>query len=174
MNDADKKDSSPDPSKTQLKKEADKLHDLGASLVKLPMSVLENFSLSDNLMSGIKLAKSIKQNRAIKRQMQYIAKVLRQQDTTQLQKEFQNYHLKINQNNDTFHAYEQWRDRFLNDDKTVFKEFLAAYSDVNRQQLHQLQRNAITENNLEKPPKYTRLLFKFIKDSIEGSTDNST
>ncbi len=172
MNEVDKKNPGPDPSKTQLKKDADKLHDLGASLVKLPMSVLENFALPDNLMSAIKLAKSIKQNRAIKRQLQYIAKVLRQQDTAQLQKKFQNYHLKINLNNELFHACEQWRDRFLNDDKSVFKEFLASFPDANRQQLRQLQRSAIAEKGLEKPPKYTRLLFKFIEESFETLKDD--
>jgi len=162
---------SEEPSKTQLKKEADKLYDLGASLVKLPNSVLRNFSLPDNLADAIKLAKSIKQNRAIKRQMQLVAKILRQQDTTQIEKDFSNYSLQINQTKKEFHAHEKWRDRFLSDDSSVFSEFLIKYPSVDRQHLGQLQRNALTEKKQEKPPKYARLLFKYIKDSLENSDD---
>ncbi len=154
-------------SRSQLKREADILHELGRDLVKLPVSVLQGFSLPDNLFEAIKFAKSIKQNRAIKRQMQYVAKILRQLDTTQLQKEYRHYFLKINQNKDEFHACEDWRDKFLNNDKSVFSDFLEKYPSVDRQHLRQLQRNALTEKEQQKSPKYARILYKYLKDSIE-------
>lgn len=155
------------PSKTQLKRQADELQALGNALVKLPISVLENFSLPDNLLSAIKVAQSINKNRGLKRQMQYIGKLMRQQDTDKIQKAYNVYFSQKARKKDEFHVYEDWRDKFLNNEKTVFNDFLEQYPNVDRQHLRQLQRNALSEKSQEKPPKYARLLFKYIKESIE-------
>jgi len=163
------------PSKTQLKREADELQALGNALVKLPVSVLEDFSLPDNLLNAIKVAQSIKKNRGLKRQMQYIGKLMRQQDIEKIQKAYNVYFSQKNRKKDEFHVYEDWRDKFLNNDRTVFNDFLEQYPEVDRQHLRQLQRNALAEKRQEKPPKYARLLFKYIKESIDlHNQDEST
>ncbi len=155
------------PSKSQLKRDAEKLQDLGIILVKLPISVLNNFPLPEDLSDAIKLAQSIKQNGALKRQLQFIGKLMRQYDTTEIQEMYDNYNLKLRQKSDNFHIYEQWRDKFLNNDKTVFDDFTTECPDVDRQHLRQLQRQSINEIKQQKPPKNARLLFKFIKENID-------
>jgi len=161
------------PSKSQLKRQAKKLHELGSVLVKLPMSVLINFPLPDDLFDAIKLAKSIKQNRGLKRQLLFIGKLMRQHDTDKIEEMYNNYYFEQDRKRKEFHLYEDWRDKFLNNDKTAFSDFIALYPDVDRQHLSQLQRNAISEKKLQKPPKYARLLFKYIKEHIDKNKSES-
>ncbi len=154
------------PSKSQLKRDADKLQELGNCLVKLPASVLRKFPLPDNLSEAITLAQSIKKNGALKRQLQFIGKLMRQHDTDKIQAMYDNYFLQQNKSNKEIHIYEQWRDKFLNNDETVFNDFVTLYPDVDRQRLRQLQRQAMTEAKQQKTPKSARLLFQLIKDII--------
>jgi len=159
------------PSKSQLKREAEKLQELGSTLVKLPVSVLSKFFLPEDLFDAIKFAQSIKKNGALKRQLQFIGKLMRQHDTVKIQEIYNNYYLKQNQNKKEFHIYENWRDKFLNNDKSTFEEFITQYPDVDRQHLRQLQRLAIKEKKLDKPPKYARQLFSYIKENINQTKD---
>ena len=159
------------PSKSQLKREAEELRSFGRELVRLPVSVLEGLSLPDELFAAIKQAKAIRQNRAIKRQIQYIGKLMRQCDIEQVQKAYHDYKRKVSQHTAEFHAMERWRDRFLENDKTVFADFLEENPEVDRQYLRQLQRNAVKEQEQGKPPVNSRLLFKYIREVIEGPSE---
>ncbi|VAW99367.1 UPF0307 protein YjgA [hydrothermal vent metagenome] len=160
------------PSKSQLKREADNLQKLGNDLVNLPMSVLSKFPLPDELFDAIKLAQSIKKNGALKRQLQFIGKLMRQIDTQNIQEMYDNYYLKQNQIKKDFHIYENWRDRFLNNDETAFNDFITSYPKTDRQQLRQLQRHAINERKQQKPPKYARQLYSFLKNIIEQNNND--
>ncbi|MFV2060168.1 MAG: ribosome biogenesis factor YjgA [Gammaproteobacteria bacterium] len=155
------------PSKSQLKRDAENLQELGSALVKLPHSVLDKFPLPEDLLEAIKLAKSIRQNGALKRQLQFIGKLMRNHDTNKIKEMYDNYHLKIRQKNNNFHIYEDWRDKFLSNDESVFNDFITECPDVDRQHLRQLQRLSINEIKQQKAPKNSRLLFKFIKESID-------
>jgi len=167
------------PSKSQLKRDAEDLQELGNSLVKLPLSVVSKFPLADDLLEAIKLARSIRKNGALKRQLQFIGKLMRHNDTDKIRVAYDNYFSKLNQHKDKFHLYENWRDKFLNNEPSVFNDFLAQYPQVDRQRLRQLQRNAITEIKNQKAPKSSRLLFQLIKHHVdlhettqESSNDN--
>ncbi len=162
------------PSKSQLKRDAENLQKLGSDLVNLPISVLNKFPLPEDLFDAIKLAQSIKKNGALKRQLQFIGKLMRQIDTQNIKEMYDNYYLKQNQSKKDFHIYENWRDRFLNSDTTVFDEFITAYPNTDRQQLHQLQRHAINEKKQQKTPKNARLLYSFIKTIIEQNNSSET
>jgi len=157
------------PSKSQLKRDAEKLQDFGSHLVKLPISVLNKFPIPDDLFDAIKLAQSIRQNSALKRQLHYIGKIIRHHDNEiieKIQDSYDKHYIKQYHNTTQFHLYENWRDKFINNDKSVFDHFIAEYPDLDRQRLHQLQRQAIKERQLQKTPKYARLLFNYLKEII--------
>ena len=64
---------------------------------------------------------------------------------------------------------EHWRNRLLDEgDKGVF-ELLEVASNLDRQHLRQLVRNAIKEKELDKPPKNQRELFRYLRDNAEFS-----
>lgn len=65
------------PSKSQRKREATALQDVGAELVKLSSTQLKQIPLSEELLAAIKAAQAITQRGAHKRQLQFIGKLMR-------------------------------------------------------------------------------------------------
>ena len=68
-------------SKTELKRDMEELQKLGEELVSLKPSVLEKFPLSDDLRDAIKDAQRFTKE-ARRRQLQYIGKIMRNEDTS--------------------------------------------------------------------------------------------
>ena len=71
-----------------------------------------------------------------------------------------------------FHQIEIWRDRLLAGDKTVFDELVDSFASFDRQYVNQLLRNAKNEQQLSKPPKSARMLFKYLADTQANETLN--
>ena len=70
----------PPPSKSQRKRDATALQDLGEQLVKLTPAQLNRIPLSEELLAAVRLAQAITQRGGRKRQLQYIGKLMRQLD----------------------------------------------------------------------------------------------
>jgi len=68
------------PSKSQRKRDATALQDLGAQLVKLTSAQLNRIPLPDDLLAAVRAAQAMPQRGAHKRQLQYIGKLMRQID----------------------------------------------------------------------------------------------
>lgn len=78
---SDRQDKDPDkPSKSQRKREANELQQLGASLLEVKPTLLDKFPLPDELRDAVVLARATPQGSARKRQIQYIGKLMRQID----------------------------------------------------------------------------------------------
>lgn len=67
-------------SKSQRKRDAAAIHTLADTLVGLASSSLAKMPLSENVMSAIRFAHTLKAHGAKRRQMQYIAKLMRDED----------------------------------------------------------------------------------------------
>ena len=66
------------PSKSQRKRDATALQDLGAQLVKLTSAQLNRIPLPADLLAAVRAAQAMPQRGAHKRQLQYIGKLMRQ------------------------------------------------------------------------------------------------
>lgn len=73
------------PSKSQRKREATALQALGEQLVKLTAAQLNRIALPDDLLAAVRQAQSITQRGGRKRQLQYIGKLMRQLDATDIE-----------------------------------------------------------------------------------------
>jgi ribosome-associated protein len=73
-------DEPPRVSRTQKKKVALSLQDLGERLVKLSDEQLKKLDLPENVLSAVKAAKTIKKHVPLCRQMQYIGTLMRKYD----------------------------------------------------------------------------------------------
>lgn len=71
------------PSKSQRKRDATALQDLGEQLVKLTPAQLSRVPLADELLAAVRLAQGITQRGGHKRQLQYIGKLMRQLNEAQ-------------------------------------------------------------------------------------------
>ena len=151
-------------SKTEKKKEATALQDLGEKLVKLSNEQLEGIDMLEELFSAVRQAKTIKSHGALKRQMQFIGTLMRKIDTAPVRNaideiEQGNYKKAMN-----FKETEKWRDELIAGNRELMEEILVKYPSADRQQLSQLVRNAQKERKDNKPPKAFRILFRYLTD----------
>lgn len=151
------------PSRSQLKRDSQELRDMAEKLVLLAKSQLEKFTLDDSLNAAIKEARRLKNLDARRRQIQYIAKLLRNVDVGEINHSLE----KLNHQSQTFRQHsaklEQWRDRFLDEGNYAIEEFIAQYPMADRQQLRNLQRQACREKSLNKTPAASDKLLKYIR-----------
>jgi ribosome-associated protein len=157
------------PSKTKLKAQADAAQEIGRQLVELPKDKLKKLQLDEALQDAIAEAKRITANGAIRRQLQYIGRLMRDIDLAPIVEQLQKWEGKHHEENARFHQMERWRTRLLDDPK-AFEAFLAEYPRTDGQQMRTLIRNAQKELAANKPPKSSRELFKMIRELAEGTT----
>ena len=75
-------------SRTQKKKAALLLQDLGERLVKLTDEQLDQIGLAEDILKAVKLAKTIKKHGPFDRQMQYVGSLMRKYDPAPVQEFF--------------------------------------------------------------------------------------
>ncbi len=155
-------------SKTQKKKEALSLQALGEQLVKLPKEQIEGIDLAAEIHDAVMFAKTVKKHEALRRQLQYIGTLMRRCDTEPIrealrQLEQGNYKKALE-----FKEMERWRDELIAGNKSLIEEILTRCPDAGRQKLTQLIRNAEKEQLNNKPPRASRLLFRYLKEIRAG------
>ena len=79
-------------SKTQLKQQADALHDVGKTLVGLSAAALKTIPMNEDLADAVALAQRInKKKDGYRRQLQLIGKLLRQTDAEPIERRRKKY-----------------------------------------------------------------------------------
>lgn len=161
-------------SKTKLKQEADAVQAVGKQLVELPKEKLNKLNLDESLMDAVLEAKRLTANGAIRRQMQYIGRLMRDTDVAPIVEQLAKWEGKNQEENARFHHMERWRTRLLSPNSNeAVAEFLNLYPQTDSQQLRTLIRNAQKEALNQKPPKSSRELFKLIREVSEASADET-
>lgn len=164
MSDAD--DIELGPSKSQRKRDAHAIKDLGERLVNLEPGQLKKFDLPETLVTLIQDTRRIRQHGARKRQLQYLAKQLRQIDSDVLQQQLEQLQRPHQDDVTRLHQIERWRERLLQDGPETVTEFMRQYPQTDPQQLRQLIRNARKEAQKHTAPKSARLLFKYLREIL--------
>ena len=95
-------------SKTQRKRECDALQELGEQLITLKNDELESFDLPDELFDAVKAARKIRQRGALKRQKQFIGRLMRDVDAEQIEQKLNMIRHKDDVNNAHFKRLEKW------------------------------------------------------------------
>ncbi len=157
------------PNKTALKREMLALRELGKQLVASPESWLEALPLSEQLRQEVTKARQFRKG-ALRRQLIYLEKLLRQEDAEQIRRQLDDMHRPHQEDTDQFHQLEVWRDQLLQGDNALLEQLLAEFVMLDRQKLRQLIRNAQKEAKLNKPPKSSRALFRYLR---EAQTESS-
>lgn len=161
-------------SKSALKRESAAKQKLGESLTALTNHQLDELNLSDDLRRAVEslqrlLKKGAKAHGGMKRQKQYIGKLMRYTEIEPIQAKIDEWQNVSDAGKVFLHRMEQWRDRILKDGDQAIEELYSTFSltDQNhRQNLRQFHRQANKEKIANKPPKSSRLLFKFLRDEV--------
>jgi ribosome-associated protein len=153
-------------SKSQVKREMHELQKLGEELVSLSAASRAKVPLDDELKDALQLADKLSNKReALRRHIQFIGRLMRTRELEPIEQALAVLRNTNQAATRQFHKVEQWRDKLLADNETV-TDFIAAYPDVDVQQLRQLIRNAKKEQEKQQPPKAFRELFQLIKPLI--------
>jgi len=157
------------PSKTKIKKQMHELRDLGKELTELGKDQLAQLDIPENLRDAIREMKNINKFGAIKRQMQYIGKLMRDVDTAPILAKLDAWKGKSQHHVAYMHQLERWRDRLLESDAAL-TELLSAHPQADAQRLRTLIRNAQKEMEAQKPPKNYREIFQVLRELIPEPT----
>ena len=154
-------------SKTQMKKQMNDLQALGMELTKLSSDTLKKIGLDEELFEAIATYKKITSNSALKRQAQFIGRLMRDTDPAPIEA----YLAKLRGDNAAHNAFlqrvEQARTRLLADDGAI-TQFMADFPQADAGKLRTLIRNTKKEQEQNKPPKNFRALFQEIKAVMEA------
>lgn len=156
------------PSKSQRKRDMNALQDIGKELVKLPDSKLARMTLPDDLRQAVLDYRRFNKNEAIRRQLQYIGRLMRGIDPAPIEKQLAAFRGESNEEKALLHKIERWRERLIEQDDALTL-FVNEYASVDATQLRQLIRNARQEAAKNKPPKSSRLIFKLVREVLEPS-----
>jgi ribosome-associated protein len=151
-------------SKSERKRECDALQKISDRLLKLKPDELSLIDLPAELENALKQAHRIRSNSALKRQRQYLGKIMRTCDSEKIEKQLNDV-IHINDTNTArFKKIEKWRDRLIENDKQVLDEIIREIPDLDRHHVHNLVRQAVKDASSEKPPVASRKLFKYLRE----------
>jgi ribosome-associated protein len=155
------------PNKTRLKVLKQQHHKLGKQLTELSMSQFEKIPMSAHLREAILLAKKF-QKAALKRQLKYISGLMCEENVDEILMVLQQQNLPDQQEVAHFHQIEQWRDQLIAGDRKILNQLIQQFETIDRQYINQLIRNSVREKKFDKPPKSSRVLFRYLKSLEAG------
>ena len=168
--DADDIETDEGPSRSQRRREALDVLALASRLVEQNEAELAKLPLSDELRARVRESQRITQQIARKRQLAFLAKNLRREDTELLETlRHALEHGKADARRETaaLHRVEAWRERLIDEGDTALTELISTHTAANSQHLRQLARNAKDERLHNKPLHAYRELFRELRELIE-------
>ncbi|TAL51586.1 MAG: DUF615 domain-containing protein [Methylovulum sp.] len=151
------------PNKTQLKKEIAALFALGEKMSELTVTQLNTLDLPENIHKAVIEVAGMPHKGARKRLLKFIAGQLHKIDVEPIVEKLARLENKSAHAVREHHIVEHWRDRLMTGGDDALTVLLDEYPDADRQHLRQLLRNAQKEAEAAKPPRSSRLLYRYLK-----------
>ena len=149
-------------SKTQIKNEMNDRQALGMQLTKLAPDTLKKIGLSEELLEAVLFYKKITANGALKRQAQFIGRLMRDTDPEPIQAYLNKLKGDNAEHNAAMQRLELLRERLVESDDAL-TELISDKPELPISELRTLIRNARREKEQNKPPKAFRELFQLLK-----------
>jgi len=156
-------------SKTERKRRMHDIQALGESLIKLSMEQLKEICHDEQLLDAIQLAKQIRSREALRRQKQYIGKLMRKIDIEGIVAKMASLENDRYVETAAFHEIEQMRTRLLTEGKEAIGSVIERYPFVDSQKLRQLVKRAKTEQVNDQGMTAQRALFRFLRKAQSDS-----
>jgi ribosome-associated protein len=153
-------------SKSERKRQMTGLQVAGAALVKLSPEQLARLRLPEELREAVLECKRYTKHEAIRRQMQYIGRIMRNIDAGPILSQLAALEAPSRRQTALFHVAERWRQDFLADPESIdlfVKEFPAA----DPARLRELVAAAKEEKRAAKPPRNFRELFHVLNALVQ-------
>lgn len=155
-------------SKSQIKRDLQKLQALGKQLFELSEKQLIHVPVSNILRDAIVVAKNMKHG-ALNRQLKYIGNLMANEDEMSIRKALGKSQQSNQSEVNDYPMLEEWRNRLLKNDHVLLNELALRFDCLERQHIAQLIRNEKKEKTQNKPSKSAKLLLQYLIDLQKGS-----
>lgn len=157
------------PSKSALKRDMHALQALGARLTELSDAQLKKIPIEDDaLLEAVLLARRIKAHGGLRRQIQFIGKLMRNVDAQPIIDAVAELDGQSQASAARFQRLEVLRDELLHQGDAGIERILAVFPDAERNQLRQLMRQHQREVSSGKAPSAARKLFRYLRTLDEA------
>lgn len=147
------------------------LQSLGERLVGLNSEQLAAIALPEDLRDAIDAARRITRREALRRQLQYIGRLMRSVDPEPIREKLKVWHGLSAEHTARMHRVERWRERLM-EEEVAMREFAQTHVGIDTQRLRALVRKAREERDAGLPPHGYRELFRALRDIMsETNTD---
>lgn len=150
------------PSKSQKKRDAHVLQDIGTQLVALSAEQIKRIDMPENLRIAITEAQRTRSHEGLRRQMQYVGKVMRGVDTAPLVEALDAIRGRSARAVAREQMLERMRERLIADEQ-VLGDIAAQWPGADLTHLRTLRRNVLRERELNKPPRAFREIFRVLR-----------
>lgn len=160
------------PSKSQLKREMTALQELGEQLLRLPLAKLRTLPVPEKLYDAIELAQRIRDREGLRRQRQYIGRLMRDVDPAPLRDALSLDGATHRAQVAAMHGAEHWRERLLAEPGSL-DDFRREYPQAGPE-LERLIEGAKAEAGAPQHGRRYRELFRLLRDLITAGPDAGT
>ncbi|MEM9402464.1 MAG: ribosome biogenesis factor YjgA [Pseudomonadota bacterium] len=159
------------PSKTALKQQQTELQALGERLIDLEPAELETLGLDETLRDAISTAQRIRSHEALRRQKQYIGKLMRSVDDAPIRALFDGRERDAALEKRLFTSAERWRDRIVREGQDAVTAFCAQHGIDDTTLIDLVDRlNTAFSDRDEKTAR--RAIFRQVHDALQNSARN--
>ena len=156
------------PSKSQLKREMTALQELGEELLRLPLAKLRALPIPEKLFDAIELAQRIKDREGLRRQRQYIGRLMRDVDPAPLRDALSVDGAAHRAEVAAMHGAERWRERLLAE-PAALAEFRGKYPQAGPK-LEELIVGARAEAGQPQHGRSYRQLYRLLRDTLVAAS----
>ncbi len=150
-------------SRTEKKKDAHLLQELGEKLITLSSQQILTIGLPEELLKEIQLAKILTKHGAYRRQIQHIGALMREFDPEPILQAVKMIEQGDYKKSRDFHQIESWRDELINGNESLLEDIFVNFPGAERQRLSQLVRSAQKEKIKNRSKKSARNLFAYLR-----------
>jgi len=161
------------PNKTQIKKDMAVLFALGEEISELTETQIKTLELPENIHKAVVQVAGMPHKGARKRLLKYIAGQFHKIEVAPIQDKLARMKNKSAHAVREHHIVERWRDRLIAEGNEALTELLDEQPQADRQLLRQLMRNAQKEAEAGRPPKSSRLLYRYLKEIFQFDEDET-
>lgn len=157
-------------SRTQKKKNAERLQKLGERLIDLDDAALKSIDISDELREAVMQARGIKQHEARRRQLQYIGRLMREagEDPSSIQSAIERAEGRDGEEKRKFKQVESWRNELLAGSHSRFDWLLENYPHADPTHLRKLVSNvSMGKKRTGNSKRAARILFRYLRELID-------
>jgi ribosome-associated protein len=165
--------------RTDLKRESTELQKLGEELLTLRSDFIAKLDLPEKLVDAVAECKRITNFEGIRRQMQFIGKLMRKLEDSKhaaIRAALEEQHMPSAKDTLLLHQAEQWRDRLVADDDAL-GQWITQSPSTDSQNLRALVRQARKDAKPEKPglaPRHGRAyrdIFQLVREALTAAQE---